>query len=57
MRPTPEHLLALCAARLDAQSTVLTVRKMTSMAADEVLDLPLLKAPTLSNWGGEFPKT
>lgn len=57
LRPTPEHLLALCAARLDAESTVLTVRKMTSLAAVEVLDLPLLKAPALSNWGGECPKT
>jgi 4'-phosphopantetheinyl transferase len=42
-RPTPEHLLAICAERLDRAAPVVTMRKMMPTFEDEVLDVALLK--------------
>jgi 4'-phosphopantetheinyl transferase len=42
-RPTPEHLLAICAERLDREAPFVTMRKMKPTFEDEVVDVALLK--------------
>jgi 4'-phosphopantetheinyl transferase len=41
-RPTPEHLLAICAERLD-QAAIVTIRRMMPTFEDQVVDVALLK--------------
>lgn len=43
MRPTHEHLLAICAERLDGAALTLTVRNTVPTVTEEVLDIALLK--------------
>lgn len=43
LRPTPEHLLALCAARLPSQPTVLAVREAVPLRHASDLALPVLR--------------
>lgn len=46
-RPTPEYLLAICAERLDGQTTGVTVRKTIPTIMEEALDLEFLKTSEL----------
>ncbi|WP_158590436.1 4'-phosphopantetheinyl transferase family protein [Noviherbaspirillum cavernae] len=43
-RPTQEHLLAVCAERLDNEAPVLSIRKIVPTVADEVVEIPLLRS-------------
>lgn len=48
-KPTQEHLLAVCAERLDEDTPIFTIRKVIPTVEEKVLDLPLLKSSEIES--------
>lgn len=44
LRPTPAHVIAICAERLDGADLVLTVRDLIPLLSEKLLELPVLKS-------------